>query len=195
MRILKKLFVSAVRIKILDLMLLDPTKSLHVRAIVRRVGAEINAVRRELENLTNIGLFTRRRSSNRLYYTVDTNHVFYSELLSLLSKERGLGAEIIKNIDSLGDVEFAILSLEFLRGRKATALDVDLFLVGDIDTEALELLVKVQEKVLNREVNFSVMASEDFRHRKRKHDQFVFKVLAQGRCMLVGDDQSFHSIV
>ena len=53
---LKDLFISEVRINILKLLLLNPEESLHVRAIVRAVKAEINAVRRELENLHNMNL-------------------------------------------------------------------------------------------------------------------------------------------
>ena len=63
---LKNLFVSEVRLKILELLLLNPSEeNLHVRAIVRKVDAEINAVRRELNNLTKIGLLDKRQSSNK----------------------------------------------------------------------------------------------------------------------------------
>ena len=64
---LKNIFVSEVRVKILKLLLLNPTKQFHVRAIVRAVNAEINAVRRELDNLISVGLLKRRQSSNKIF--------------------------------------------------------------------------------------------------------------------------------
>ena len=87
---LNKIFVSEVRVKILRIMLLNPGKDLHVRAIVRAVGSEINAVRRELENLVSIELLRRRQSSNRIYYSVNTSHPFFSDLISLVAKENEL---------------------------------------------------------------------------------------------------------
>jgi len=192
---LKNLFVSEVRLKILDLLLVQPEEPLHVRAIVRKVDAEINAVRRELNNLTTIGLLDKRQSSNKIFYTVNKSHPLYSELLSMLAKERGLGSDIIKNKDNLGKVEFAIMSLAFLKGRTSTALEVDLFMVGDINFENASKIVKAYEKKIGKELNYSVMTSEEFLFRKRKNDSFIFKVLSQSRSMLVGDEEKFYSIV
>ncbi len=194
---LKNLFVSEVRIKILQLFFIDSTKDedLHVRAIVRRVGAEINAVRRELDNLNRIGLLDKRQSSNRLYYSMNPAHVFYPELLSLVIKERGFGAEIIKHAKEFGDIEFVVLSRAFLMGRDASPLEVDLFMVGDGNFENISRIIKNHEKKIGKEINYTIMPSEEFKFRKRKNDSFIVKVLSQSRIMLVGDEEKFYSIV
>lgn len=191
---LKDLFVSEVRINILKLMLPWPEKPLHVRAIVRAVGTEINAVRRELKRLHGLGLLKKRQSSNRLYYTVDTTNMFYAELLSLVAKEEGLGADIITNKKDLGDIKFAILSRRFSRNIESTVLEVDLFIVGSVNFEVLEKVIKENEAKLKREVHYSVMGSDEFMFRKRRNDQFVAKVMAQGRTMLIGDEEEFSAI-
>jgi len=192
---LNKLFVSEVRVNILKLLLLNPKRGFHIRAVVRQVNAEINAVRRELDNLFEIGLVTRRQSSNKIFYQVDTQHPFYQDLLSLVAKEEGIGAAIIKNEKKLGDVEYAVLSLSFLRGRKSTALDVDLFMVGDINVDLLKNIVKEEESKINREINYSIMSSEEFFNRKRTNDPFIYKILTQSRTMLIGDEEKFCSLV
>ena len=192
---LNKLFVSEVRVNILKLLLLNPKRGFHIRAVVRQVNAEINAVRRELDNLFEIGLVTRRQSSNKVFYQVNTQHPFYQDLLSLVAKEEGIGAAIIKNEKKLGDVEYAVLSLSFLRGRKSTALDVDLFMVGDINVDLLKNIVKEEESKINREINYSIMSSEEFFNRKRTNDPFIYKILTQSRTMLIGDEEKFCSLV
>lgn len=192
---LNKIFVSDVRVKILKLMLLNPEKSLHVRAIVRAVGAEINAVRRELDNLISIDLFRKRQSSNKIFYTVNTEHPFFGDLLSLVAKENGIAGKLYKNLKNLGEVEYILLSKSFLRGRKSTALDVDLFIVGEVDTVFLEKLIKEEESRIEREINFSVMSSEEFMSRKRTMDQFIERVMSQGRAMIVGDEEKFCSTI
>jgi hypothetical protein len=192
---LNKIFVSEVRVKILKLMLLEPEKSLHVRAIVRAVGAEINAVRRELDNLVTIDLFSKRQSSNRIYYTVNTKHPFFGDLISLVAKENGIASKLYKGLKSLGDVEYIFLSKSFLRGRKSTALDVDLFVVGEVITPVLEKIVKEEEDRIGREINYAVMSSEEFMSRKRTMDQFIVRLMSQGRAMLVGDEEKFCSTI
>ncbi|MBD3366123.1 hypothetical protein GF360_02140 [candidate division WWE3 bacterium] len=190
---LEQLFISEVRIDVLKLMLTHPEEQYHVRAIVREVDAEINAVRRELGRLEEIGLLTSRRSSNRLYYRVNTAHVFYADLLSMVAKDMGIGKSMVENAKRLGDVKFAMLSTAFVRGRGSTVLDVDLFLVGKPDLSFLKSLVEHAEEKLDREINYSVMTLEEFNHRKRSNDQFINRVLSQGRTMLIGDEIKFGS--
>lgn len=188
---LKDLFVSEVRVNVLKVMLGSPAKPFHVRALVRAVKTEINAVRRELKRLTDLGLLRNRQSGNRIYYSVNTSSPYFPELLSLIAKEEGLGAEIIKQAKQLGDVRFAVLSRDFSRGRQSSVLDVDLFLVGNAKLEVLQKIVKTEESRIGREINYTVMSEQDFLFRKRKNDSFIAKVLSQGRTMLIGDEEQF----
>ena len=57
---LKKLFISKVRISILGVYLSDLDTSHHVRELVRILDEEINAVRRELMNLEKAGILKSR---------------------------------------------------------------------------------------------------------------------------------------
>src|SRR3972149_7616821 len=101
---LKELFVSEVRVNILKIMLGNPSKPFHVRALVRAVDTEINAVRRELLRLTTVGLLRNRQSGNRIYYSVNTSSIYFPELLSLIAKEQRLRSYIIKHVRQLGDI-------------------------------------------------------------------------------------------
>ncbi len=192
---LKDLFVSEVRLKILRLTLTRPDEQFHVRAIVRAVKAEINAVRRELAKLEGMGLLRKRQSGNRIYYKADTAHIYFPELLALVAKEEGIGGMILKNAKDLGTIKFAVLSTAFLKGRKSTVLDVDLFIVGDLNLEVLKRVISMGERDVGLEINYSVMSEEDFTFRKRKNDHFISKVLTQSRTMIVGDEEEFCAVV
>lgn len=192
---LNKILVSEVRVNILKLLLLNPNRAFHIRAIVRQVDAEINAVRRELDNLFEINLVNRRQSSNKIFYQIETSHPFFSDLLSLVAKEEGIGAAIVKNEKRIGMIDYAVLSLAFLRGRKSTALDVDLFIVGEVDLEIIKNVVKEEEGKMNKEINYSVMSMEEFMSRKRTNDPFIYRVMTQSRTMLIGDDEKFCAVV
>jgi len=192
---LNKILVSEVRVNILKLLLLNPNRAFHIRAIVRQVDAEINAVRRELDNLFEINLVNRRQSSNKIFYQIETSHPFFSDLLSLVAKEEGIGAAIVKNEKRIGMIDYAVLSLAFLRGRKSTALDVDLFIVGEVDLEVIKNVVKEEEGKMNKEINYSVMNMEEFMSRKRTNDPFIYRVMTQSRTMLIGDDEKFCAVV
>lgn len=192
---LEKLLISQVRLKILRTMLTRPSEQFHIRGLVREVSTEINAVRRELSNLESIGLLFSRKSGNRVYYTVNIHSTYYPELLALVAKAYGLGANIITGIKGLGDVKFAVLSKAFAgKRRKSSSLDVDLFVVGKVNIDALEDMVKKEQELRGHEINYAVMGEEEFNYAKRKNDQFVIRVLLQSRIMLVGDEEEFCSL-
>src|SRR3989344_1553805 len=131
---LTDLFVSKVRVKLLKIFLSQPQEIFYVRELVRLSGEEINAVRRELARLESRGVVKKEPRANRLYYSFIKTYPFYQDLLSLVAKTTGLGAEIVKHKNKLGNIRFAMLSGRFVRflPRKSEE-DIDLLLVGQIN--------------------------------------------------------------
>jgi len=182
------LLISKVRVKILELFLGNPDQIYHVRDIVRRVGEEINAVRRELARLEKTGLLASEWRANRRYYLVEKDFLFYFELLSMINKSVGLGGAILKNKAKLGKVRYAMLSGSFVRGKPYAQNEVDLFVVGTIVLPELGAIVREEEARRTREINFTPMTEEEFNFRKSRRDPFVIGVLAKPRVMLIGDE-------
>lgn len=183
------ILISKVRVKILELFLGNPTASYHVREIVRRVGEEINAVRRELSRLEKTGLLSSEWRANRRFYSIKRDYDYFSEFLSIVNKSIGLGGTIIKNRAKLGKIKYAMLSSSFVRGKPYTAGDIDLFVVGTIVLPELGSIIREEEARRNREINFTPMTEEEFNFRKNRRDPFVLGVLSKPRVMLIGDEE------
>lgn len=190
---LRDLFVSKVRVKLLQTFLAQPNELFYVRQLVKILEEEINAVRRELGNLENIGLVKKEPRGNRLYYWINQHHPFYEDLLSLMSKTMGLGGEIVKNKSKVGEIKYAMLSGRFARGLATKEGGVDLLLVGDLDMNKLSEIVKGEEKKINREVNYTTMTRDELVFRKQRRDPFLLAILAGSRIMLVGDEEDLVS--
>ena len=62
---LKNLFISKVRVRILQQYMFHPTEGYHVRGLVRLLNEEINAVRRELLNLKDAGILVSHKEGNK----------------------------------------------------------------------------------------------------------------------------------
>ncbi|MFZ5844911.1 MAG: winged helix-turn-helix domain-containing protein [Patescibacteria group bacterium] len=191
---LSDLIISRVRVKILTLFLTHPGAIFHVREIVRQVGEEINAVRRELAHLEKAGIVTKEQRANRLFYAVRRDYPLYYDLLSLVGKTSGLGWDIIKHKAKLGKIKFAMLSGRFLRGLpKRESNAVDLLVVGNVVLPELAQLVKAEEVRRERELNYTVMTEEEFEFRKRRRDPFVISILAGSRVVVIGDEEELVS--
>lgn len=186
---LEELFVSRVRVKILQLFLSSPQESLfHVREIVRRVSEEINAVRRELARMEKYGMAQSEWRANRRLYRFKKDYLYYRELISLVAKSTGLGGNLIRNKAKLGKIKFAYLSTRFVKYTPTSSEDVDLLVVGNIVLPELQVIIADEQAKREREINYSFMDEEEFRFRVRRRDPFILKVLMQPKIMLVGDE-------
>lgn len=184
---LEELFVSRVRVKILQLFLSNPQDSLfHVREIVRRVSEEINAVRRELARMEKFGMVISEWRANRRLYRFRKDYLFYKELLSLVSKTSGLGGNIIINKGKLGKIKFAFLSTRFLKGIQSSTEDVDLLIVGNIVLPELQSIIADEQAKREVEINYSFMDEAEFAFRVKRRDPFILRVLMQPKVMLLG---------
>lgn len=186
---LEELFVSRVRVKILQLFLTSPEGLFHVREIVRRVGEEINAVRRELARMEKYGMVTSEWRANRRLYRFRKDYLFYRELLGLVSKSSGLGGNIVKNKAKLGKIKFAFLSIRFLKGGVAGTEDVDLLIVGQIVLPELQAIIADEQVKHEAEINYSYMDEGEYQFRVRRRDPFILRVLIQPKIMLIGDEE------
>ena len=191
---LEHFFISKVRVKILKLYIEDAADSYHVRDVVRKVGEEINAVRRELINLEKAGLFTREPKFNRVYYTLRKDYPIYNELKSLICKEYGLGGSILKEKEQLGGITFAVLSSLYVNNAPMNPSEVDLLVVGDnINMERLSLLVRTIEVDKHREINYAVLSTEQFEQQKKKVDGYLRQLINRSKLFLIGDEDAFLS--
>ena len=184
---------SKSRVKLLSVFLSFPSDMFHVRELVRRTGDEINAVRRELSHLEKKGVLVKEPRANRVYYFLSKNYPFYFDLLRLRTKVTGLGSEILKNRVKLGKIKFAMFSGKFARGIRKEPDEVDLLIVGTVVLPELALLIRDEEKRLNREINYTVMTEEEFSFRRQKRDPFIVSILSGSRVMLLGDEEDMLS--
>lgn len=188
---LENIFISKVRVGIISLFLRNPEIPYHVREITRQVGAEINAIRRELKNLSRLGFLKREPRGNRVYFEVKKEFLFYEEFVSMIFKETGFGRKILDHLPLLGKVKWAFVSRDFARGNKSLSGAVDLFMVGDINLDALGRLIKEEEAGRGSEINYTVLGEEEFKTRQKRHDAFLEKVLQRPRLTLLGSEERF----
>lgn len=190
---LHDLITSEVRIKILKELYSETKKSLYVRELTRRVGTEINAVRRELKKLTLAGVLRKEKRGNRLYYLVKKDYPLYTEIVALIAKETGIGSKLVQKQSALGKVKLAALSLEYAEGRESRSDQLDLLIIGQVNLELLDELIKNETHESKREINYTVVGEEEFEYLKSRRDVFVLSFLIAPNIILFGDTAKYLS--
>ena len=187
---LDDLITSKVRIKLLKLFFANPNSKYHVRGIVRELGEEINAIRRELRRMKEFGIIIREERGNRVYYFANEEYVMFGDLVSIIAKETALGKAIIDNRLKLSKPAFIMFSGKFTRHKQKKRDDeVDVLVVGEIVLPELATLIREEESKRNQEINYTVMSREEFDFRKKRRDPFILGILAESRVMIIGDEE------
>ncbi|WKZ26125.1 MAG: winged helix-turn-helix domain-containing protein [bacterium] len=187
---LEDIITSKVRVKILDLFFSNVTEMYHVRGIVREIGEEINAVRRELERLEKQGILKKEPRGNRIYYYLRTDYPGYGDLLSMVSKSTGLGKALIDSKSKLGKVGYIMFSGRFARMKpRKTEDSVDMLVVGEIVLPEIAMIIRTYESKLGREINYTVMTREELDYRKKRRDPFLQGIFLSSRVMIIGDEE------
>lgn len=162
----------------------NPNRSFYVREITRKIDEQINSVRRELANLLSAGIISSDTTNNRLYYEVNQKYEHYDAFRSIFGgvKKTGSSTKKAKSAKSesgdefkaLGKVDLLVYTGWFTRDESA---GIDLLLVGDTNSHALDKYIADLERKEGRDVRYTVMTLEDFNYRRQIKDRFVATIL------------------
>lgn len=169
---LKKLFTSKARVKLLEMFLLHPDGEFFIRELTRKLDEQINSVRRELANLKSCGLLRSRIKNRKKYYVVNKHFIFFNELRSIILKASSGLDELAKSLQKLGEIDLLVISGIFLE--KSTPMD--LFIVGQISKQQVEDMLSEYMDEKNP-IRMSIMSKDDFLYRLKIRDKFVMEII------------------
>lgn len=199
---LEHLFGSKTRTKLLTLFLHHPEQAFFVRELTRAIDTQINAVRRELENLVELGLVNETAAASdspkhpglkRKYYKMNDTFPLLAEIRTLITKAHVLmERRLDREITALGDIHYFALLGSFI-GKPGAP--VDLFIVGTVDENATRKLMQRLEKELSFEINFTCMTPQEFKYRKEITDRFLYSILEAPKNVMVNKLDRLDEIV
>src|SRR3989338_6130003 len=173
---IEQLFGSRTRASLLTLFLENSDRAFYVRELTRRIDAQLNAVRRELKNLVDVGVVLEvegkiiateakddelgTKGEKKKFYRASTEFPLFEDLRAVMRKAAVLmNREIVRVLREKGDIDLILLTGRFV---DAPNVPTDLLIVGTIDPEHLAEAIREFERDIAREVNFTAMPKEEF---------------------------------
>jgi predicted nucleotidyltransferase len=189
---LASLLFGAYRREVLALLLLHPDASLHVREIARLTGKVPGTLLRELNQLADAGVLSRRPVGNQVHFQANPACPIYDELRSILKKTSGLADVLRQALEPLaGKVKAAFVYGSMARGDERAGSDVDLMVVGEARlAEVVQALAPAHE-VLRREINPNVYRTAEFSQKLAEAEPFLQRVMQDRKIYLIGGEDDF----
>ncbi len=178
---LKALFSSNTRIKLLNTFLLNADEEFFIRELTRKLDEQINSIRRELDNLKKIGLLRSKVRNRKKYYYVNKDFLIFSELKDIFMKASSNDEQMARKIAKMGDVDLMVLSGMFI-GKESP---VDLLIVGNVDKSQLQTFLAESSKPNRKDVKFTIISRKDFLYRLDCKDKFVYDMVADSKNLVL----------
>jgi DNA-binding transcriptional regulator YhcF (GntR family) len=200
---IEQLFGSQTRVKLIKLFLDNPEKKYFVRELTRITGMLINSIRRELENLENIGFLEVEHDNStngqkdeqpavikglnvKKYYRLNKDNFLREELNALFQKGRTMVEKrLAEKIKNAGKINYLSLAGAFTKNSKSPT---DLMVIGSFDKKDIQDAIKNFEQEIGKAVNYTIMDLREYKLRKDIADRFLSDIMEdESRLVLVDD--------
>ena len=156
---LDTLITSKTRVKLLLKFFLNPGTKSYLRGLATEFGESTNAIRVELNRLTEAKLLKSVNSGRTVEYRANKQHSLFKDLQSVVKKFVGLDKVAEELAAKLGDVQAAYVIGDYAKGNDSGL--IDLVLVGQVDDEKLKEVTKKTEELIDRKIRTLVLAPTD----------------------------------
>lgn len=187
---LEQLFGSKTRFSLLKLFCRDAERQYFMRELARLADNQLNAVRREVVNLENVGIIREITGSDtkKRFYKLNTNFILINELSSLITRSELLVKKnLVERIKDFGSIDLCILTGSLLN----IQAPCDILIVGRVNKEELEKLIKKFEAEMDKSIAYTVFSPEEYKQRKALTDKFLFSILENKKMVVVDKHEEF----
>ncbi|NPE45867.1 ArsR family transcriptional regulator [Sphingobacterium prati] len=127
---LDSLITSKTRLKLLIKFFVSASNRGYLRGLADEFKESTNAIRKELNQLTDAGYLIREDNEHKIYYRANIKHSLFSSLQGLIHNFLGIEAFVDQVLERAGDVELVALLGDYAQG---------------VDSGHIEVLVKGKE--------------------------------------------------
>jgi len=182
--ILENLFRSKAEVKLLRLFLNNSEEEYLFNDIVNNSKVKTSLARKEINNFVKIKFLVQRKKTNKVYYSVNKNFIFYNELKRLIFKASPTSFEKISGqVMKLGKIRFVLISGVFLNSDK---VKIDILIVGEnINRAKLKFFLSNIEAEVGKGINYVCMSTDELRYRKSMFDKFIINIFESPHKILI----------
>jgi len=173
---LDSLITSKTRVKLLLKFFLNPGTRAYLRGLATEFGESTNAIRVELNRLTEAKLLKSVNSGRTVEYRANKSHSLFKDLQSVVKKFVGIDTLAEELAAKLGNVQAAYVIGDYAKGVDSGL--IDLVLVGDVDEEKLKEMTEKTEGLIDRKIRTLVLKKSDLEKLDKrldlKHSLFIW---------------------
>ena len=171
---LETLITSKTRIRLLTKFFVNPKNVGYLRGLSKEFNESTNAIRRELNNLSEAGYLTTESKQNKITYRANTEHPLFSTIKKIIHQYLGLESIVAMILERMGEVKRVIVVGDYAKGLDSGTIEV--VIEGkQLNIDYIDQLSEKIEKEIKRKVKFYTNSDlkeegmEIYNHQLSKH--------------------------
>lgn len=147
------LITSKTRIKLLVKFFVTSANSGHLRGLATEFNESTNAIRKELNHLSQAGYLEKEEVSNKIAYKANTKHPMFSLLQQIVHKYLGLDTIVTQILERMGSVTTIEVIGNYAKGLDSGTIEINI--IGEeINTAYTQHIIPKIEEIVHRKVLF-----------------------------------------
>ncbi len=155
---------------------MNPGTKSYLRGLASEFGESSNAIRVELNRLTDAKLLKSSTEGRTIQYMANKDHSLFKDLQSVVKKYVGIDKLAEELAAKLGDIHAAYVIGDYAKGIDSGL--IDLVLVGKVEEDKLKEVTEKTEKLIERKIRTLVLNKNEFLKLKDrleiKHSLFIW---------------------
>lgn len=156
---IETLVTSKTRIKLLVKFFLNPGTSSYLRELAIDLEENTNAVRVELNRLSDAGFLLSFKDGQKIMYAANPEHPLFQDLNTIVSKYTGIDRLVEEVLGYMGQLEEVYLIGDYAKGLDNGVIEV--LLVGNIKEDYLTNFLNRLQPEVSRTVKCKVITPEN----------------------------------
>ena len=148
---LDSLITSKTRVRLLVKFFINAANEGYLRGLAQEMQENTNAIRKELNNLSEAGYILRDAAEAKVMYKANTAHPLFATLQLMVRKHLGIDQIIVQVLERMG-----VVSRIFITGDYAQGMDsgtIDIVIEGpSLNTDYIEHLALKIKNEIHKEV-------------------------------------------
>ncbi len=155
---LDSLITSKTRLRLLVKFFINFTNEGYLRGLANEMNENTNAIRKELNNLSEAGYISRQEAKGKITYKANKKHPLYSILQQMVRKYVGLDNIVEHVVSRIGEVKKVYLIGDYARGIDSGTIEIVLE-GNNINKKYLANLKRKIENEIHKKVIFKTTSS------------------------------------
>jgi len=177
---------SQLRRKLLTFFSANRSARVYVRQLAAALSVDPTNLSRELAGLARDGFLRAEHEGRQLYYSINRDYPYLKAVFGMLQGSVGVEPILRQALKRIPGIQSSWLYGSFAKNEADAASDIDVLIIGRPDQVQLASVVRKVEKTLRREINYTVLTSQELKRRLAARDAFLAGVWNGKRIELTG---------